>query len=568
VRFSKLLIPTTKETPNDATLASHIYLIRGGFIQSVGGSGLYNFLPLGKKVLDKVKAVVKEELDKVGCQEVSLSFVTPASLWQESGRFEKYGKELLRFKDRKNNDFILGPTHEEMMVNLVRQTVKSYKQLPLNLYQINLKFRDEIRPRFGLMRGREFLMKDGYSFHTSEEDMKREFDLMEKTYKKIFTRLGLEFKVVEADSGAIGGSGSKEFMVLADSGEDTIVVCDNCEYGANIEAAVRQEKACDAEAPEALFAKFHTPDTTSIEALSAFFHVDPYYLVKTVAKKALYDEGRSEVVLFALRGSDELQEVKACNAVGANDLADISEEELEAAGLAAGYMGPTVVPEGVKVVMDKNLKEASSMICGANEKEYHLVGNSFKGVDADYHDLVAVQEGDLCPHCGSPLRYTKGIEAGHIFQLGTQYSEPLGATFLDENGKAQPMVMGTYGIGVSRLLAAIIEQNHDDRGCIWTKASAPFDLQLIVSNIKDEAQVALGEEFYEALKIKGFDVLFDERKDRFGAKMKDYELLGIPHAIVIGKKLQDGLVEFVSREGLVKEEVPADQILDVIEQKV
>jgi len=326
VRFSRLLIPTTKETPNDATLASHIYLIRGGFIQSVGGSGLYNFLPLGKKVLDKVRAVVKDELDKASCQEVSLSFVTPASLWQESGRFEKYGKELLRFKDRKNNDFILGPTHEEMMVNLVRQSVKSYKQLPLNLYQINLKFRDEIRPRFGLMRGREFLMKDGYSFHASTEDMQREFVLMEETYKKIFTRLGLEFRVVEADSGAIGGSGSKEFMVLADSGEDTIVVCDACEYGANIEAAVRKERACEAEGPEAVFARFHTPETKTIEELSKFFHVDPYYLVKTVAKKVLYDEGETKVVLFALRGSDELQEVKACNAVDANDLVDISEE--------------------------------------------------------------------------------------------------------------------------------------------------------------------------------------------------------------------------------------------------
>jgi len=562
------LIPTTKETPNDATLASHIYLIRGGFIQSVGGSGLYNFLPLGKKVLDKVRAVVKEELDKAGCQEVSLSFVTPASLWQESGRFEKYGKELLRFKDRKGNDFVLGPTHEEMMVNLVRQTVKSYKQLPLHLYQINLKFRDEIRPRFGLMRSREFLMKDSYSFHVNTEDMKREFELMEETYKKIFTRLGLEFRVVEADSGAIGGSGSKEFMVLADSGEDTIVVCDACDYGANIEAAIRQEKPCEVEAPEARFSKFHTPETTSIEALSAFFHVDPYYLVKTVAKKALYDEGKSEVVLFALRGSDELQEVKACNAVGANDLTDISEEELSAAGLVAGYMGPTVVPESVRVVMDNNLKEASSMICGANEKDYHLVGNSFKGVEGDYRDLVAVQEGDLCPNCGAALRYTKGIEAGHIFQLGTQYSEPLGATFLDENGKAQPMVMGTYGIGVSRLLAAIIEQNHDDRGCIWTKESAPFDLQLIVSNIKDEGQMALGEKLYETLRAKGLDVLFDERKDRFGAKMKDYELLGIPYAVVIGKKLQDGMVEFIERKGLVKKDVSADEIEEIIEQKV
>jgi len=568
VRFSRLLIPTTKETPNDATLASHIYLIRGGFIQSVGGSGLYNFLPLGKKVLDKVRAVVKDELDKAGCQEVSLSFVTPASLWKESGRFEKYGKELLRFKDRKNNDFILGPTHEEMMVNLVRQSVKSYKQLPLNLYQINLKFRDEIRPRFGLMRGREFLMKDGYSFHASQEDMQREFALMEETYKKIFRRLGLEFRVVEADSGAIGGSGSKEFMVLADSGEDTIVVCDSCEYGANIEAAVRKEKVCESEGPEAVFAKFYTPETKTMEALSKFFHVDPYYFVKTVAKKALYDEGETKIVLFALRGSDELQEVKACNAVNANDLVDISEEELADIGLVAGYMGPTVVPEGISVVLDNNLKEAHSMICGANEQDYHLIGNSFKGVEANYHDLVAVQEGDLCACCAEPMRYTKGIEAGHIFQLGTQYSEPLGANFLDENGKSKPMVMGTYGIGVSRLLAAIIEQNHDDKGCIWTKESAPFDLHIIISNIKDEEQVTLGETLHEILTGKGLDVLLDDRKERFGPKIKDYELLGVPHAVVIGKKLQDGLVELVTRRGLEKEEVSVNDIIDLVIQRV
>ena len=568
MRFSRLLVPTTKETPNDATLASHIFLIRAGFIQSVGGSGLYNFLPMGKRVLDKVKNVVKEELDKAGCQEVSLAFVTPASLWQESGRFEKYGKELLRFKDRKDNDFVLGPTHEEMMVNLVRQSVKSYKQLPLNLYQINLKFRDEIRPRFGLMRGREFLMKDGYSFHASEEDMKREFSLMEETYKKIFTRLGLEFRVVEADSGAIGGSGSKEFMVLADSGEDTIVVCDSCDYGANIEAAVRKEKACEASAPTFGSEKVHTPDTTTIEALAAFFNTDPYYMVKTVAMRALYDEGKSEIVLFALRGSDELQEVKACNAVDANDLADVTEEELTEAGLTAGYMSPLSAPEGIRVVLDNNLKGATSMICGANEKDHHLTGQSFEGVDADYHDLVSVQEGDVCAHCAGTLRYTKGIEVGHIFQLGTRYSEPLGATFLDENGKAQPMEMGTYGIGVSRLLAAIIEQHHDDKGCIWTEESAPFKLHILVSNIKDEAQLALGEKLYKSMQEKGVEVLFDDRKDRFGAKMKDYELIGIPYGVVIGKKLSDGKVEFLTRNGLQKEEIAADEIIAAVEERL
>jgi len=492
--------------PNDATLASHIYLIRGGFIQSVGGSGLYNFLPLGKKILDKVRAVVKDELDKAGCQEVALSFVTPAVLWEESGRLEKYGKELLRFKDRKNNDFILGPTHEEMMVNLVRQSVKSYKQLPLNLYQINLKFRDEIRPRFGLMRGREFLMKDGYSFHATTEDMQREFALMEETYKKIFTRLGLEFRVVEADSGAIGGSGSKEFMVLADSGEDTIVVCPECEYGANIEAAVAKAKSLDA----------------STE-------------INLITMKALYDEGETKIVHFALPSSVELQDVKACNAVGANDLVE----------------------------------------CEASSDIYTLVvDTTLEGVDTleaeekNYADISAVQEGDACIHCGGALTYTKGIEAGHIFQLGTQYSEPLGCNFLDENGKSVPMVMGTYGIGVSRLLAGIIEQNHDDKGCIWTKESAPFDVHIIISNIKDEAQVALGEKLYATLTAKGVDVLLDDRKERFGPKIKDFELMGVPHGVLIGKKLTDGFVEFMTRDGMIKEEVLSGEILNFLEGKV
>jgi prolyl-tRNA synthetase len=568
VRFSKLLVPTTKETPNDATLPSHIYLMRGGFIQSVGGSGLYNFLPLGKKVLDKVRAVVKDELDKAGCQEVSLSFVTPSSLWEESGRYEKYGKELLRFKDRKNNEFVLGPTHEEMMVNLVRQSVKSYKQLPLNLYQINLKFRDEIRPRFGLMRGREFLMKDGYSFHSSEEDMKREFALMEETYKKIFTRLGLDFRVVEADSGAIGGSGSKEFMVLADSGEDTIVVCSECEYGANIEAAIRAKRECSVEAPEANFAKFHTPDTKTIDELSSFFHVDAHYLVKTVAKRALFDGGESRIVLFFLRGDDELQETKATNAINANELVDIGDDELLEAGLVAGFMGPIDLPQDIAVVWDNNLKDANSMICGANEKDYHIVGCDFSTADIPdelFFDIVAVQEGDICACCGGKLTYTKGIEAGHIFQLGTRYSEPLGCNYLDENGKSQPMVMGTYGIGVSRLLAGIIEQHHDDKGCIWTKESAPFDLYIMISNIKDETQVELATKLYENLKAKGVDVLLDDRKDRFGAKMKDYELLGIPYAITFGKKLSDGKVEFITRKNLEKEDIELDTLEEFLE---
>ncbi|MBN2722405.1 MAG: proline--tRNA ligase [Campylobacterales bacterium] len=563
MKFTQLLIPTLKEVPNDATLASHIYLLRGGFIQGVG-SGLYNFLPLGKMVLDNVRNIVKEELDAVGSQEVSLGFVTPASLWIESGRFEKYGKELLRFKDRKDNEFVLGPTHEEMMVNLVKQTVKSYKQLPLNLYQINLKFRDEIRPRFGLMRGREFLMKDGYSFHVNEEDMKREFTLMEETYKRIFTRLGLEFRVVDADSGAIGGSGSKEFMVLANSGEDTIVVCKNCEYGANIEAAVRKPAVCNSEAPEANFAKFHTPNIKAIDELSDFFKVDPFYIMKTVAMRALYDEGKSEIVLFVLRGSDTLQETKACNAVNANELIDVSDAELAEVGLYAGYMGPLEVPSGIRVVADDALKNAVQMICGANIENYHFIGVSSDKMNVAYHDLIAVQEGDKCICCGGELTYTKGIEVGHIFQLGTRYSEPLKAEFLNEHGKTQPFVMGTYGIGVSRLLVAIIEQHHDEKGCKWTKESSPFAVEIIVSNAKDESQSKFAEELYQALKAKKIKVLLDDRKERFGFKMKDYELIGIPFAVVVGQKLEEDMVELVYRDGREPLAIDIKEIVDAV----
>ena len=566
MKFSEAFIFTSKDVPSEATLPSHIYLLKGGFIQSVG-AGLYNFLPLGKKVLDKVHAVVKEELDKAACQEVELAFVTPSEFWIESGRFEKYGKELLRFKDRKDAEFVLGPTHEEMMVNLVRSYVKSYKQLPINLYQIKTKFRDEIRPRFGLMRGREFLMKDGYSFHKDEESMIKDgFNKMEETYSNIFKRLGLDFRVVEADSGAIGGSGSKEFMVLADSGEDTIVVCEECEYGANIEAAVRanpkapHELDSEYERPEMNFGKFLTPNVKTIDELAEFFKIEPYYTLKVVAKKALYDDGVEKIALFGIRGSDELQEVKACNAVNANELIDISDEELQEAGLTPGFMGPKDLPEDILFVADNQLKGEISTIAGANEVDYHYVGLNLVELGLEYKDLVAVKEGDKCARCeNGKLKYTKGIEVGHIFQLGDRYSAPMKAEFLDENGKSKPFLMGTYGIGISRLLAAIIEQNHDDRGPIWTKESAPFDLEIIVSNIKKEEELSLGERLYKELS-KDFDVLLDDRKERFGFKISDFELLGIPYAIIVGKKVKDGLVEIVNRKTLEKEEVSVDEV--------
>jgi prolyl-tRNA synthetase len=412
VRRSRAFIPTAKEAPSDATLPSHKFLVRGGFINQQG-AGLYNFMPLGKIVLEKIRAVVKEELDNAGCSEVQLSFVTPIGLWERSGRSEAMGKEMLRIKDRHENEFVLSPTNEEAMVELVKNRVTSYKDLPLNLYQINTKFRDEARPRYGLLRGREFLMKDGYSFHSSQEDMVREFDLMEETYKKIFTRLGLDFRVVAADSGAIGGEGSKEFHVLANSGEDTLVVCEACDYGANIETIF------DAEQTDAL-----------------------------------------------------------------------------------------------------------------NEKSYE--------------ELMESKISKRCS-CGAELHFKKGIEVGHIFQLGTKYSAALEAHFNDENGRAKPFEMATFGIGVSRLVAAIIEQNHDEDGCIWTSATAPYVVNIMISNIKDASQVKLGEELYEKLKASHVEVMLDDSKERFGFKMKDAELIGFPYTIIIGKELENGLVQVYER---------------------
>ena len=546
MRRSRAFIPTSKEAPSDATLPSHLYLSRAGFITQVA-AGLYNYLPLAKRVIRKIENIVNEEIQKVGAQEVELSFVTPADLWAESGRIEKFGKELLRFKDRKENLFVLGPTHEEMMVDLVRNRVTSYKNLPLNLYQIKTKFRDEARPRFGLMRGREFIMKDGYSFHSSSEDLDREFDAMEAAYKKILTRLGVDFRVVVADSGAIGGSGSKELMVLADSGEDTIAVCSKCEYGANLEAASRSARASVPKAPVADFNKFLTPDTKTIDELADFFKVDPYYTVKCVAKRVVYEE-ESEVVLFFIRGCDNLQEVKAQNATEALEIVDVSEEELQELGLIPGFIGPLDQTKA-KHVIDSDLKDAKQLICGANEKDYHFIGVDLSVLSevAYFADIAEVNEGDICPHCDGTLSFTKGIEVGHIFKLGTTYSAPLKAEYLDENGKAQPFIMGTYGMGISRLVAAVIEQHHDESGCIWTKATAPYMVNIMISNIKDEAQVEVAETLYEQLQDKNIDVMLDDRKERFGFKMKDAELIGFPYTVIVGKELANGEVQIFDR---------------------
>ena len=566
MRFSKFYAPTTKEAPKDASLPSHKFLIRGGFVEQIG-SGLYNYLPLGKIMHEKISRIAREEMDEAGALEVSFSVVTSGELWKQSGRYNVFGKELLRFKDRKENDFVISPTNEEAAVALVRGKVTSYKQLPLNLYQINTKFRDEARPRFGLLRGREFTMKDAYSFHSSKEDLKREFDLMEATYSKIFTRLGLNFRAVEADSGAIGGSGSKEFMVLASNGEDDILCCEACKYAANIEAARRKARTTDAEAPEADAAKFKTPDTKTIKGVAEFFKVSEFYCIKAVIKKAIYED-KEEIVVFFVRGDDELQETKAQNACKALELVDASEEEIIKAGLVAGFCGPVGLKD-VKFYIDNELKGANNMICGANEKDYHFVGVSVSGFNEErFKDLVKVKEGDKCPECGGNLKLSKGIEVGHIFQLGDKYSAAMNATYLDENGKAKPFLMGCYGIGISRLIAVMIEASHDEKGCIWKKECAPFDAEIIISNLKDEAGVKFAFELYESLKKAGVSVIIDDRNERFGVKMNDFELIGFPYALLVGKEFANGKVEFITRDGLSKETIEANDAFRKIKESL
>ena len=562
MKFSKLFIPTTKEMPSDASLPSHQFLVRGGFIAQTG-AGIYDFMPLGKIVLEKIRAIVKKEMDEAGANEVQFGFVTPLSLWSESGRALTMGSELLRFKDRKNGEFVLSPTNEEAVVNMVKNRVTSYKDLPLHLYQINTKFRDEARPRFGLMRGREFLMKDGYSFHSCEEDLVREFNLMEETYKKIYTKLGLDFRVVEADSGAIGGSGSKEFHVLASSGEDTIVVCDGCNYAANIEAAKREAKKY--EFKEGELKKVETPNCTTIEDVANFLSVSKEQTIKAVIKKAIFKD-ESKIVVFFVRGSDELEDTKAQNSVDALELIDATLDEIKDAGVVAGYCGLVDLPKDILVVVDSELENSQGMVCGGNEDNFHFINVDLKIIeDIKYFDLIAVKEGDVCACCGGKLSYTKGIEAGHIFQLGDKYSKAMNATFLDENGKAKPFIMGCYGVGVSRLVAAVIEQNHDEKGCIWTKSTTPFMVDIIVSNSKNEDEKNMGEKIYEELKASNVEVILDDRINaRFGFKIGDFELLGFPYAIIIGKKLLDGIVEIVDRKTLLKTEVKIEEVVSEI----
>ena len=562
MRMSQTLIPTLKEAPSEAEVPSHILMVRGGYLRKVA-AGIYSFLPLGWRVVKKVEKIIREELDRAGCSEVFLPAVIPAELWQESGRWEKYGAQLLRFKDRKGGDFVIGPTHEEVICALVRDDVRSWRQLPLNLYQIQTKFRDELRPRAGLMRGREFIMKDGYSFHVNATDADREYKNMYDTYTRIFTRCGLAFRAVEADTGNIGGSSSHEFQVLTETGEDALVACDSCDYAANVEQAVAKQVA-GTPVPTQPVKKVATPGKHTIAEVSGFFGVPPEKLVKTLIYLA---DGKPIAVM--VRGDREVNEIKLAKALGVDTLALAGDAAVkEVTGASVGFAGPVGLKTPVPVYVDFEVAVLSDFVVGANEDDAHLTGvnveRDFKpSAIADYRTAAA---GDACARCGTgQLKAYKGIEVGQVFALGTKYSKPMGVTFLDVDGQEKPAVMGTYGIGVTRIVASAIEQSHDKDGIIWPVPLAPFEVTVLELQQDDEKVVATAQKLYEELTAAGIDVLYDDREERPGVKFKDADLIGIPFRLAVGKKgIAEGIVELKRRNGSEVRKVKIDEAVKIV----
>ncbi len=545
MRYSQMLLPTTKETPSEAEVISHQLLMRGGFIRKLT-SGMYTYLPLGFLALQKVTEIVRQEMNRAGAQEILMPMVQPGDLWEESGRWKKYGPELLRFRDRHDRDYCLGPTHEEVVTDIARRELQSYRQLPINLYQIQTKFRDEIRPRFGLMRGREFVMKDAYSFDVDDAGASRSYEIMRQAYHRIFERCGLEFRAVEADSGAIGGSFSHEFMVLAETGEDTLVICNECSYAANMEkAAIVLPEAGPVIVELQPLAKVATPGKKKVETVAEFLQVQPRDIIKTMFYLA-----DDEVVAALVRGDREVQTVKLKNLLGVGDVEALDEDQIwQQTRLPVGYLGP--VELHLKVVADQEVMRMVNAVAGANEKGCHLTGvNPGRDFTPDIvGDLRQVSLEDRCPSCGGSLRLKEGIEVGHIFKLGTKYSEAMEACFQDSDGQAKPFVMGCYGIGVSRVVAAAIEQNNDDKGIIFPVPLAPFQVIILNLGPKDDSFCQAAEELYTALKTLGIDVLLDDRDERPGSKFNDADLIGIPYRLTVGKTFEkEGKVEIRLRK--------------------
>lgn len=544
MRVSKMFAPTLREVPAEAEVISHQMLLRAGFMRK-STNGMYSYLPLAWRVLKKIENIVREEMDAAGAQEIMMPIMQPAEIWQESGRWGAYGAEMIRLKDRHNREYCLGPTHEEMVTTLIKGDVRSYRQLPMNVYQIQDKFRDERRPRFGLMRSRDFIMKDAYSFDRDEAGLDVSYKAMYDAYTNVFNRCGLTFRPVEADSGAIGGSGSHEFMVIAESGEAEIVYCTQCDYAANVEKAeMHVIEATD----EAMLekAEVETPNCKTIADVCAFLNLPVEKSAKAVAYKS--EKG---LILCFVRGDHEVNEVKVINTCGVLEVEMADESMLVEAGTCGGYMGPVGIdPEKVMVVVDHSVMQMHNFCCGANKEGYHLV-NVNPGRDFTptfVADIRLIQEGDPCPHCGGKVAKARGIEVGQVFKLFTKYSAAMNCTFLDENGKENPMVMGCYGIGVSRTMAACIEQNNDKDGMIWPVAIAPYEVLVVPVNTKDEASTAKAEEIYETLKKAGVEAVIDDRNERPGVKFKDADLIGYPLRVVVGPKtLAEGNIEVKAR---------------------
>ena len=569
MRWSHALIPTLKEDPAEAEVISHKLLVRAGMIRQVS-RGIYDYLPLALRVLRKIERIVREEMDRAGAQELLLPITSPAELWQESGRWEVYGKELLRFKDRHERDFCLGPTHEEVITDLVRRAVRSYRELPFNLYQIQIKFRDEVRPRFGLMRGREFIMKDAYSFHADVQDCQREYDNMFATYKRIFTRCGLRFRPVEADTGAIGGSVSHEFQVLAESGEDALVSCNHCDYAANVEKAeVKGQRPVGRSLEETLTPrrKVATPGKKSVAEVAEFLGLPKERFIKTL----VYKVDNQDLVAVLVRGDHEVNELKLKSFLHCSELALAGDEDIEPeTGVAPGFLGPIGLK--LRLVADQAVQGMRGAVTGANEIDAHFVDVDQERdfTPAAFGDLRSARAGDLCPRCHQGnLEAYRGIEVGQVFYLGKKYSETMGATYLDTEGRERPLEMGCYGIGVSRLVAAAVEQNHDANGIIWPMAIAPFHVLVLPINMQDERIRKVAVKLYDELSERQIEVLLDDRDERPGVKFKDGDLVGIPLRVTVGEKgLSKNRIEVRWRRDGRTEEVALDDAVEQIDALV
>lgn len=564
MRYSQYFLPTLKENPADAEVVSHQLMMRAGMIRKVA-AGVYSYLPFGLRAIRKVEQIVREEMNRAGAIELLMPMSNPAELWQESGRWDYYGKELLRFKDRHQRDFCMGPTHEEVITDIVRGHVKSYRQLPVNLYQVQSKFRDEIRPRFGLMRGREFIMKDAYSFDTTEEGANTSYQKMREAYCRIFERCGLEYRMVEADSGAIGGSFSHEFMVLADTGEDVVISCESCEYSANIEKAVVVDRGEMSQEPMSEVERVVTKGAHTVADVSVMLKLKPSQIVKTML--VIADD---EPVAVLIRGDHELNEAKIKNLLGASVLELATPEQIAAAtGGPVGFSGPVGLK--VPIYADNAVKYMRNLGVGGNEIDIHLEGVN---LERDFQvkqfaDLRDAAEGDECPHCGGSYSNTRGIEVGHIFKLGTKYSEAMKATFLDADGKANDIIMGCYGIGIGRTVASSIEQNHDADGMIWPMPIAPFQVLVNMLTPKDDAVREASEQLYQQLLEAGVEVLLDDRDERPGAKFKDADLIGIPLNVTVGARgLKEGQLELKDRASGEKSMVAVDQVAEELQRRI